>query len=86
MFVFEGDDDGVRYCQAPGCEATTREKVAVSLRSEGDSFRWLCSSHKQAYEWGVEHGRACVIYGGPHGEFGPPPERPEYDELRTAFD
>ena len=46
-----------RYCQNPLCENEAVKEVPVSVARASDQKRMLCAACKEAYDWGVRHGR-----------------------------
>lgn len=46
-----------RYCQIPLCKNVAAKDVPVSVAGASDQKRALCAACKQAYDWGVRHGR-----------------------------
>jgi len=48
------------YCQNPLCENRSAKKVPVSVDKPADQTRALCATCKEAYTWGVQHGKMIV--------------------------
>jgi hypothetical protein len=46
-----------RYCQNSLCENEAVKEVPVSMAGASDQKWALCRACKQAYDWGVRHGR-----------------------------
>jgi len=45
------------YCQNTFCETAAVGKVPVSVNKPSDETRALCAACKEAYTWGVQHGK-----------------------------
>ena len=46
-----------RYCENSLCENEAVKTVPVSVNKPSDQKRSLCAACKEAYDWGVQHGR-----------------------------
>ena len=46
-----------RYCENSLCENEAVKTVPVSVNKPSDQRRSLCAACKEAYDWGVQHGR-----------------------------
>jgi len=46
-----------RHCENPLCENEAVRQVPVSVDRASDQKRALCAACKQAYDWGLRHGR-----------------------------
>jgi len=46
-----------RYCENSLCENEAVRMVPVSVNTPSDQKRALCAACKEAYDWGVQHGR-----------------------------
>jgi hypothetical protein len=46
-----------KHCQNDLCENQAVAKVPVSINKPSDQKRALCATCKEAYDWGVQHGR-----------------------------
>ena len=46
-----------KYCENPLCENEAVVEVPVSVNKPSDRKRSLCAVCRQAYDWGVQHGR-----------------------------
>ena len=50
-----------RYCQNPHCENEAVRQVPVSNDKASDQKRALCDACREAYTWGVQHGRMTSV-------------------------
>jgi hypothetical protein len=46
-----------RFCENSLCENEAVRMVPVSVNTPSDQKRSLCAAYKEAYDWGVQHGR-----------------------------
>ena len=46
-----------KHCQNDLCKNEAVEQVSISVHGPSDQKRALCAACKQAYDWGVQHGR-----------------------------
>jgi hypothetical protein len=46
-----------KFCQNDLCESEAVRQVLISVERPCDQKRALCAACKEAYDWGVQHGR-----------------------------
>lgn len=48
------------YCETPLCQNRSVREVRVSVDKPSDQVRSLCANCKEAYTWGLQHGKATA--------------------------